>query len=380
VSHDLGPAWRRRHWLLTALAAAGAGGWSPRAGAAAPVVRAGVPLQFPRDFGSHPAYRTEWWYITGRLDPVAGGSGTLGFQVTFFRSRVDGTGDQASPLSARHLILAHAALTDLAAGELLHDQRLARAGLGLAGAAEADTDVHLHDWRLRRDSLGGEGPGGRSRYTADLRATDFALQLTLDATQPLLLQGRAGYSRKGPLPEQASHYYSQPQLAVQGRVQRRGGEPVAVRGRAWMDHEWSESLLAPEAVGWDWIGMSLHDGSALTAFRLRRADGRTLWAGGSFRPPGQPARIFTPDELRWTPGRLWRSPATGASYPVTWTVDTPVGRFAVRARLDAQELDGRQGSGTVYWEGLSELLDAPSGRVVGEGYLEMTGYARRMRL
>ena len=75
----------------------------------------------------------------------------------------------------------------------------------------------------------------------------FALALTLQATQPVMLQGEAGYSQKGPLVRQASHYYSEPQLAVQGRIQRgaEGANPraVAVTGRAWLDHEWSDEYL-----------------------------------------------------------------------------------------------------------------------------------------
>ncbi len=51
----------------------------------------------------------------------------------------------------------------------------------------------------------------------------------------------------------------------------------------------------------------------------------------------------------------------------------------MRALADAQELDGRNSTGTVYWEGLSELLDE-SDRRVGLGYLEMTGYAGVLRL
>jgi predicted secreted hydrolase len=60
-------------------------------------------------------------------------------------------------------------------------------------------------------------------------------------------------------------------------------------------------------------------------------------------------------------------------------VRTPAGTFGVRSLLDAQEIDARRSTGTVYWEGLSELLDA-QGRRVGLGYLEMTGYAGRLRL
>ena len=75
----------------------------------------------------------------------------------------------------------------------------------------------------------------------------------------------------------------------------------------------------------------------------------------------------------------WTSPANQARYPVEWALDTPLGRFQVQAVLDNQELDSRQSTGAVYWEGLSRLLDA-QGRLVGHGYLEMTGYAEALRM
>ena len=329
-------------------------------------------LRFPQDHGAHPDTRIEWWYATGALS----GAGRLhGFQVTFFRSRTPVPAGHPSRFAARQLVFAHVALTDLKARRLRHDQRLARSGFGIAVAAEGDTDVKLQGWSLRR-----EGPAAHSVYRA--RATSaaagFGLDLALAATQPVLLQGDAGYSRKGPRPGQASHYYSQPQLAAQGTLTL-DGERLPVQGRAWLDHEWSEELLDPSAVGWDWIGMNLDGGSALTAFRLRRADGSALWAGGSFRAPGRAARIFAPGEVVFTAGRTWTSPSSRARYPVEWVVHTPTGRYAVKALLDAQELDSRSSTGSIYWEGLSELQDE-SGRRLGLGYLEMTGYAGALRL
>jgi predicted secreted hydrolase len=152
-----------------------------------------------------------------------------------------------------------------------------------------------------------------------------------------------------------------------------------VLGRAWLDHEWSESLLPEGAVGWDWIGINLADGSALTAFRLRRADGSAVWAGGSQRAGGGAVQTFNADDVRFDALAHWTSAATRARYPVRWRVQTPAGAFEVRALLDAQELDSRNSTGTVYWEGLAELLDA-GGRRIGLGYLEMTGYAGPLRL
>ena len=62
-----------------------------------------------------------------------------------------------------------------------------------------------------------------------------------------------------------------------------------------------------------------------------------------------------------------------------WQIDTPVGRFGVSALLEDQELDSRASTGAIYWEGLAQLVDA-SGREIGRGYLEMTGYAGRLVL
>lgn len=354
----------RRHLLQAAAMApllGAASGWalSPRV------------LQFPRDHGAHPELRTEWWYLTGHAQTATGRA--FGFQVTFFRSRVDGTQGMQSRLAARQLLFAHAAITDVQAGKLWHDERLARWNGAPGGAADAslqDTDVRLSGWSFQRQAEG---------YTTHITGDDLRLDLRAETTQPLLLQGHQGLSRKGPDAAQASHYYSQPQLVVSGSLGLQG-QRFEVTGRAWLDHEWSEALLHPEAVGWDWIGMNLDDGGALTAFQLRRADGSALWAGGSLRSPTDALpRVFAPQELRFEPQRHWTSPRTGARYPVEWRLHSPAGTHTVRAQVDDQELDARASTGNVYWEGLSQLLDG-SGQPVGRGYLEMTGYAQRLRL
>ncbi len=192
----------------------------------------------------------------------------IGFQITFFRTRT--TIDPANPsaFAAKQLVIAHAAIADPARGTLLHDERIARTGFGAASVSTEDTDVLLDRWRLVRSPQSGA-------YRGVVAARGFTLELDAQPTQPLLLQGEAGYSRKGPLATQASYYYSQPQLAVRARLTR-DGKTEERTGRGWLDHEWSSTLLADDAAGWDWIGMNLDDGSALTAFsiRSRQADFR----------------------------------------------------------------------------------------------------------
>ena len=349
----------RRCWLLTAGLAGLAGTDAVRA---LPL----RPMQFPRDRGAHPDFRTEWWYITGHC---TSGKRPFGFQLTFFRSRVDVAQAMKSKFAARQLLFAHAAITDVEGKKLWHDQRIARDGFGVALASETDMSVKLRDWQL-------EGTGGR--YTARLPAVDFGLSLQFTETQDVLLQGKQGLSRKGPDDKQASYYYSQPQLVTTGSL-RVKGKAFEVTGKAWLDHEWSQELLHPSATGWDWIGMNLDDGSALTAFRLRDRDGGTVWDGGSFRSAKGEPYIFSRGEVIFKPTRIWKSPLTQTSYPVEWMVRTPADFYTVKAVIDNQELDSRQSTGAIYWEGLSELINS-NGKRVGMGYLEMTGYAAPLRM
>lgn len=336
--------------------------------AAAPVyapVTPGARLSFPRDHGSHPQFRTEWWYVTGWLDAK---DGPVGFQVTFFRTRPEVNQANPSAFAPKQVLFAHAALSDPKAGRLLHDQRIARAGFGLAEASASDADIVLLDWRLRRAADG--------RFLTAVEAKDFGLDLAFTPTQPILLQGRAGYSAKGPRPEQASYYYSAPHLAVSGTLSR-NGRPEPVKGRAWLDREWSSTLLDARAVGWDWAGINLDDGSALTVFQVRDKAGAPVWAGGSMRDPQGRQTVFRPTDVRFETVRRWRSPRTGGVYPVERivVVRLPSGerRFRLRPLFDDQELDSRAGGGPVYWEGAVRTE-------AGRGYLELTGYVGALKL
>ena len=331
-----------------------------------PVVAPGRALRFPQDHGAHPEFRTEWWYVTGWLKGPEGRD--LGFQATFFRTRPQTDQSNPSAFAPRQILFAHAALSDPAAGRLAHDQRAARAGFGLAQARLGDADIAIDDWRLWRDD--------RGLFRARLGGEAFALDLAFRPTQPPLLQGQGGYSRKGPRPQEASYYYSLPHLVVTGRL-RQGRRWSQVTGQAWMDREWSSSILAPGAVGWDWTGLNLDDGAALTAFQVRDKAGKPLWAGGSLRAADGGLTVLAPGDVSFTPLRRWRSPRTGAVYPVEMDVAarTPAGlrQWRLKPLFADQELDSRSAGGPVYWEGAVTTAG-------GRGYLELTGYAEALRL
>ena len=328
---------RRRRFLLLSLFP-----WLASASAATvayPAVTPGRQFAFPADDGAHPQFRTEWWYVTGWLGDSAG------FQVTFFRARPEEETDNPSAFNPRQILFAHAALSDPRRGRLLHDERAAREGLGLAGAELDRTRVWIDDWSLVEE-------GGRFR--ALVAARDFAFDLSFAPPGAPVLQGEAGFSRKGHRPQEASYYYSRPQLAVSGKVDGKD-----VQGRAWLDHEWSSAYLAPEAAGWDWAGINLFDGRSLMAFRMRSRDG-----GVHYAPPGTSFKVL----------RTWQSPRTGVRYPVSMEVNG----LRLEPLMDDQELDSRASTGTIYWEGAVRAFDGD--QEVGRGYLELTGYWRPMKL
>lgn len=359
------------HRAWTAIAALILCSASAAAPASYPPVVPGLVIEFPRDEGSHPEFRTEWWYVTGWLETAKGEP--MGFQVTFFRSRPGTQEDNPSQFAVKQVVLAHAAISDPRNGKLLRAERAARAGFGLAYAMPGKLDVAIDDWSLRRMD---EGRIDEATYRTVVADREFSFDLSLKANSPPMLQGTDGYSQKGPDPLSASYYFSRPQLSVSGSVKTDRGEQQ-VRGTAWLDHEWSTEFLDQKVQGWDWIGVHLDDGSAVMASRLRDPTGNQRWAFGSWRT-GERMQAFAPDQIEWFPLRRWRSPRTGIEFPVEWRVRIGDRTLTLKPLMDDQENDTRGTTGTIYWEGAVFVFDEQD-RPIGRGYLELTGYGERLR-
>jgi predicted secreted hydrolase len=327
-------------------------------------------LVFPRDHGAHLAYRVEWWYLTGVLEQTEGGA-QLGIQVTFFRVRTSVDPANPSRFAAHQLLFAHTALADPARSSLLVDQEIARAGSNTVRISEGNTDIELNRWRFARQDDG--------RYECDVAARTFRLRFVATPAQPVLLQGRGGFFPKQAQGGYASQYYSLPQLRIDAQITRDRGRQSA-RGIAWLDHEWASTLLEPDATGWDWIGMNLDDGSALTAYQSRRKrDGAILLRYASLRAQGaSEPRVFGQDEVRFEPLAYWESPRTRARYPIAQRISVGERVFETKPLFADQELDARMTGSAIYWEGASTLSEG--GRQVGRGYLELTGYAAPLTL
>jgi predicted secreted hydrolase len=231
-----------------------------------------------------------------------------------------------------------------------------------------DTHIWINNWSLER-------AGGN--YTAKIDAENFSFALTFSETQAVLINGNSGLSRKGPAAQAASYYYSLPHLKVTGSISR-DGRSAPVSGEAWLDHEWSSEYLDSQAVGWDWIGINLDDGAVLMAFRIRDARGEARWAGGTLRGADGSVQLLGPGDVSFVSRRTWVSPRTGIVYPIQWQVHAGSQEFELEPLFADQENDTRLSSGAIYWEGA--VRASVRHRVVGRGYLELTGYGERLRL
>jgi predicted secreted hydrolase len=321
-------------------------------------------FRFPEDHGPHPAFRNEWWYVTGNLDDEQGRR--YGFQLTFFRIGLDpDPPERVSAWAASDVWMAHAAVTDQDGRRHIATERFARGALDLAGARARPFRVWLEDWSLEA----GED-GFPWRLVA--KAGGFGLGLSLEPVKPPVLQGEGGLSRKSAEPGNASYYYSFTRMRARGTL-RLGGEERGVEGLAWLDREWSTSALGDDQAGWDWVSLQLDDGRDLMFYRLRRTDGTTdpHSAGTLVSATGETVRL-TPDTFSLEAARSWAADS-GERYPVAWhlagdTLDRPL---LVRAVLDDQLMR----VSVRYWEGAVDVLDPATGEALGRGYLEMTGYA-----
>jgi predicted secreted hydrolase len=385
---------RAARWLVAALLVVGACGGrdsEERAGARLSLTetlsggdtlgyaRALAPrtFEFPRDHGPHGDFRTEWWYVTGNLDAEDGRR--FGFQFTIFRSALaPASPDLRSAWATNQAYMGHFTVTDVAAGTFRAFERFARGAAGLAGASGPAQDGAASSFRVWIEDWALDGAPGGSAFPMRLRAAEgsVALELTLDAGKPRVLQGDQGLSQKGPEPGNASFYYAHTRMPASGTVIV-DGEAVPVTGLAWMDREWSTSVLSGDQVGWDWFSLQLDDGWEVMVYQLRLSDGRAdpLSDGVLIDPEGRKVPLEWGRDLTLEALGSWTSPVDGARYPSGWRLTVP--ERGVDLRITPLVADQELDLSFRYWEGAVEVrgTGVGGGVVQGRGYVELTGYA-----
>ena len=319
------------------------------------------PVRFPRDEGAHRDL-TEWWYYTGHLDAreSSGKARTYGFELVVF---------QALRSDFLPVYASHFAVSDITRNEFHYDQRrvIEQEAVIPDSASAKGIDVHVGDWAI-------QGLNGQDHLTA--RMEDYAISLNLTGLKPATLHNGNGlitYGLAG-----FSYYYSRTRMAVSGMITDHN-QSLQVTGQAWMDHQWGDFLTL--AGGWDWYSIQLDDDIEVMLYFIRDAAGKTISTYAGYVDANANDYLLAPSVLRSKVLGKWTSPKTGITYPSGWQVDINDPRLSMSLtiipQLRNQELVVYDSTGNTYWEGAVSIEGQNGGKsIAGEGYVELTGYAR----
>jgi predicted secreted hydrolase len=330
----------------------GFAGMGDQALAFTPVVPGRV-FSFPADHAAHEGFRIEWWYVTANLKDQQGNE--FGVQWTLFRSALKPVAEQAG-WADQTIWLGHAAVTSSTVHHAA--ERYARGGVGQAGVQLAPFEAWIDDWRFASQA---QDPLSDLQLSA--RDKDFAYQLHLTSSRPLVLQGDKGFSQKSE-EGQASYYYSQPFFQASGTLQI-DGQSYTVSGPAWLDREWSSQPLTANQTGWDWFSLHLDSGEHVMLYRMRQKDGAPYLTGTWIAADGH-TQTLNSSQIQLNPQDTAK--VANRAMPVKWSISIPDKHLDIT--LDALNPNAWMNLRIPYWEGPVHI----SGSHPGQGYLEMTGY------
>lgn len=320
-------------------------------------VTPGKVFNFPEDHGSHRGYRIEWWYLTANLSDSEGRQ--WGLQWTLFRQALSAKPKPQS-WSNNQLWMAHAAISTPDGHH--YEERFSRGGIGQAGVTlDKNFEAWIDDWRWRSDY---QSPFP-SRLDFSIDDRQVSMQLNSDANW--ILNGDQGYSQKSQQ-GQASYYYSQPGIDIEGTI-----DGVKLSGSAWLDREWSSQPLAPDQQGWDWFSLHLNDGSKVMLYRLRHDNGKHWLSGTRVDLAGNYAHLSHDDIVLAEKGV--RDIEVSENDKITLPLDWEVSLSHLDQNLIIKPLYDQQWMATsfLYWEGIV-LVEDERGKSLGRGYMELTGY------
>ncbi len=329
------------------------------------------PVRLPQDLAAHPDAQTEWWYYTGHAKTLRGRR--FGFELVFFKRRTDLDKFSIVPLRliGNPFYFAHFAITDIDSKAFRYDHRKSANG-PLETAAIADTKTYylrLGDWSASESN-------GVHVLRANI-GTDLQFDATLRPQKPVVLNGKNGVSFKDH--GEASRYFSYTRMALEGDLLI-DGSVEHFSGSAWMDREFGTWEPTENQKGWDWFSIQLDNNTELMCYQLRNGKGEpSSFSSGTFVDADGTPTSLNSDQFTITPRSYWKSPGSGAEYPISWNVKVPHLQIDLNIEplLKDQELDTRGTTMIVYWEGACTVAgDSGGSGVSGNAYVEMVGYDR----
>jgi predicted secreted hydrolase len=162
------------------------------------------------------------------------------------------------------------------------------------------------------------------------------------------------------------------------------GKKEKVQGLSWMDHEFGSNQLRDDQVGWDWFSIQLDNQTELMLYLIRRKDGTVdPYSSGTLVNTDGTTKHLALKDFRIEVLDRWKSPKSGANYPMRWKVAIPSEGIdlEILPAFPDQELITNRSTRVTYWEGAVEIrASLKSKPVAGRGYVEMTGYAGKLTL
>jgi predicted secreted hydrolase len=261
-------------------------------------------------------------------------------------------------------------VTDDATRAFHFTERRSRGNFGDAGAATDRLNVWNGPWRaeLENDTM-----------NIEARSDVAELKLELTSQKPLVLHGENGFSKKGPLPGQASYYTSFTRLhADGGTLILHGKHYTLTAADVWFDHEFTSSEIARGTLGWDWFAVQLSTGEELMLYQLRGETGeKTSYSSATFVDRDGKTRTLPAESFSVEVRNFWRSPKTGKRYPAEWKISVPALNLSgtVTPTVAGQELVTPDSTRVTYWEGRATFSGERAGTpLTGNAYVELVGY------
>jgi predicted secreted hydrolase len=327
-------------------------------------------FSFPKDHGKHPAFATEWWYVSGNLESPDGKE--WGYQFAMFRHSPSvniGSGWYLRfPMDG---YMSQLAITNAAERIYIIFQKWGCPIFGHFGADESSLNVWMGQWTLTEQ---------HGRMLLEAEQDGCGVYLEMVSLKPPVLNGHNGFAVKEPGGAGISHHYSLTSLQTQGTIKWQGDE-YSVRGKSWLDREFGSQIFPKNIRGWDWLSLRLDNDHEIMIMHIRPMSGvvSPTSYGTTILPDGTWNNL-NKDDFEISTSDFWTSKRTKARYPMGWKLELP----SEDAALDVQPIvkDHElywlpRWKHIDYWEGPVRITGTMHGkRVSGKGYVELVGYTQ----